>query len=163
MGKRSEGELKWERARPELTGISLPVIGGGISWSKKRGDREVTRDLVIDLQGRRVLFQPAQLNEEWVNESILWIRQRLSEALKQLADGSVAYRLIAQLRDACNSYLTVACDPRPGPGFLRPHLQVALDELREGFRVILQFFGEEGDLRQATDLAREIPPGRLNE
>jgi hypothetical protein len=157
MGKRSEGELNWKQPWPELTSISLPVLGGGISWSKKRGEKAVTRDLVIDLQERRVLFQPAQLHEEWVNQSILWIRERLSEALKQLADGSVVYRLIAQLRDACNGYLTTASDPRPGPGRLRPHLQVALDELRESFRVTLQFLGEKGDLLQATDLAREIP------
>jgi hypothetical protein len=157
MGKRSDADLKWERPWPELTSISLPVVGGGISWSRRRGEKGVTRDLVIDLQPRRVLTQAAQINEEWVNKSILSIRERLSEALKQLADGSPAFRLIAQLRDACNSYLTVASDPRPGRGPLRPHVRDALDELRESFRVTLLFLGEKGDLGQATDLAREIP------
>jgi hypothetical protein len=149
--------VKWKQSRRKVTGGSLPVVGGGLSWSQPQAEKDVVRALVIDLEERRALFEPVSMEDEaHLNESIKEIRRWLSTALKALVDDSEAYRLVRHLRTACNAYLSLAPDPTPGLA-PRPHFQAALQALRESFRVTLAYIGREGDLPQATDLARKIP------
>jgi hypothetical protein len=149
--------VKWKQSKPKVTGGSLPVVGGGLSWAQPQGEKEVVRALVIDLEERRALYDPVQMEDEaHLNESIGQIRRWLSDALKALVDDSEAYRLVRHLRDACNAYLRLARDPMPGQA-PRPHFWAALQALRESFRVTLAYIGRDGDLPQATDLAQKIP------
>jgi hypothetical protein len=97
----------WNRSRPRVTGVSLPFSGGGLSWSPRTREREVVRDLVIELQERRALFAEVEQEDEvHLNASIKEIRGMLTRALKGLVDLSEAYRLIEHLRAVCNTYLS---------------------------------------------------------
>jgi len=151
--------MRWRRKRARPTGVTLPIVGGGLSWVSKTSEKEEIRRLVIDLGGRRALTGLADAEDEGhVGASILWIRGRLSEALHHLVDGSDATRLMEQLRESCNEYLTAVPDPPSSGEFrmLRPHALVALRQLRETFRVTLAYVGREGGLKPATDLADRL-------
>jgi hypothetical protein len=147
----------WKKSRSRLTGVALPFSGGGLSWSPGSSEKEAVRDLVIELQARRALFEDVEREDEaYLNTSIREIRTMLTRTLKRLVDLSEAYRLVEHLRAACNTYLSLARDPLQGFA-PRHHFQVALQALRESFRVTLGYIGEMGDLKQATDLSRKIP------
>ena len=155
--------MKWKRSKKgKPTGFSVPVIGGGLSWGGGVKEKDVVRDLIVQLEGQRALHGLAESEREaQVNESILWIRDRLSEALVKLADGSEASGLVAHLRERCNDYLTAVPDPL-GPGHpLGPAAMEALKQLREAFRVTLAYLGREGGVDRAGSLAARIPEGGI--
>jgi hypothetical protein len=103
---------KGKGGRRRLGSLSLPGIGGGLGWTTEPGEYEVVRDLFGGVGGLRVLSFPFEdEGEEYVNESILNIRDELTSALKRLPAGSASAPNIRSMRDACNEYLQAT----PGP------------------------------------------------
>lgn len=41
-----------------MTGFSLPVVGGGVSWDTVEGTNAAARRVLTFLEDRRVLFNP---------------------------------------------------------------------------------------------------------
>lgn len=122
---------KGQNGRRRLSSVSLPAIGGGLGWSTERGEYEVARDLFGDVGGLRVLSFPIEMEgEEYVNQSILNIRNELTSALKRLPDGSASATNIRSMRDACNDYLQATPGPKGYQG-LRPHFEEALWRWRQ--------------------------------
>lgn len=136
----------------------MPVVGGGIGWAPGTDEKDVVRRLVIDLEARRTLYSDLDVEGEgYVTSSVRWMRDRLSETLKDLSDGSEASERISELREDCNDFLTAVPDAEEGVHKpLRPHAAAALQQLRESFRVKLAYLGK-GDLDRATALAERIP------
>lgn len=151
--------MRWTRARRSWSGFSIPVIGGGASWRSSTDEREVVRNLAISFGERRALTAALDCeDEEFVNASILEVRKMLTDALRDLQDGSEASRLLTKLRDACNKFLTDV-GPAQMTGTLRPAVVSSLVELRESFRVTFSYMGSQGELCQASALAERIPYG----
>lgn len=122
---------KGQKGQRKLGSMSLPVIGGGLGWSTEPGEYEVARDLFGDVGGLRVLSFPIEMEgEEYVNLSILNIRNELTSALKRLPNRSASATNIRSMRDACNDYLQAAPGPKGYQG-LRPHFEEALWRWRQ--------------------------------
>src|SRR4051794_29045486 len=120
-----------KRGRRTLSSGSLPVVGGGLGWSTKPGEREVMDHLFGGVGGLRVLSFPMEdEGEEYVNQSILNIRDELTTALRQLPKGSASAPNVRSMRDACNAYLQATPGPQ-GYQELRPHFEDALWQWRQ--------------------------------
>lgn len=114
--------------------------------------------LVTRLGGRRSLSATYEHEgEHYLNASILEQREWLTETLTTLSPERAPYRLVEQMRTACNRYLDAVPDPKEGE--LRPGTRDALQRLRESFRVKLRVFEEQCRLPLAGELALSIPDG----
>lgn len=137
-----------------VTGFSLPFVGGGVSWDTRAGEKEIVRDLVIDLQAKRTLSAASDhLGSQHVRISMLDARGLLSDAMKRLPDESESYRRVREMRDACNWYLNEIDKPA---GVGTPHVE-ALAGVRRMFRLQLEWLADELDLQQAHEFAAGIP------
>jgi hypothetical protein len=136
--------------------VSLPAVGGGVGWSTEPGEYEVVKDLFVDMGALRVLSFPIEMEgEEYVNQSILNIRDALTSTLKRLPVGSASEPNIRSMRDACNDYLQTT----PGPdGYhgLRPHFEDALWRWRELVYEDVKALAHGLDLEEAHQLVRRM-------
>jgi hypothetical protein len=150
------GRKKGKKGRRRLASLSLPVTGGGIGWITEPGEFDVVRDLFSDLGGLRVLaFAMEAEGEEYVNQSILNIRDELSAALKRLPDGSASTANLRSMRMACNQYLGAT----PGPqGYqpLRPHFEDALWRWRQTIYEDVKALAYGLDLEEARLVMRAM-------
>ena len=75
--------------RFKLRGVSTPF--GGASFELRESDRKILRDLLIELEGRRVLKTDfADEDYEHVTLSVIEIRKELTTILQRLHDKSPA-------------------------------------------------------------------------
>jgi hypothetical protein len=87
-----------------ITGFSTPIFG--LSWKPPEPEREIIRQLVVFLEDRRALYNPYNLETvRWVDESILKIREELTNRLQQLGEQSKAAPSLRAMRAACRQYL----------------------------------------------------------
>lgn len=93
-----------------ITGLSTPVFG--VSWNPPPDKRDIIRGLVTFLEDRRALYMPYHMEYgPWVTQSVLEIRQEITETLKRYpADDDVLASLRA-MRAACRKFL----DEHSGP------------------------------------------------
>lgn len=93
-----------ERAR-RITGISGPF--GGIQWADPGpSDRDRVRDFFLELEDRRVLYNPDWLEvRHQVDMSVLEIRQICTATLKRFSPSDFATLAIRNVRAACRRYL----------------------------------------------------------
>lgn len=99
-------KLKSKALLSRLTGVSLPIVGGGLSFKPVESDRTIVRELLTFLEDKRALFVAAiweQLNH--VVQSVQQMRSELTNALKQLAEGSPAVGACRSMRSACRDFL----------------------------------------------------------
>jgi hypothetical protein len=145
-----------KRGRRRLGSLSLPVIGGGLGWTTEPGEYEVVRDLFGEVGALRVLSFPMEgEGEEYVNHSILNIRNELTSALKRLPDRSASGPNIRSMRDACNKYLQATPGPEGYRG-LRPHFEEALWLWRETVYEDVKSIAYGLDLDEAHRVMREM-------
>jgi hypothetical protein len=138
-------------------GGSLFGFGASVSWDGK-GQRRVVKDLVRDLEVRRALSSEIEYeHEEYLNASIIQIRDRIGEAVAELRRGSEAEVRLAVLRNACNEYLDATPNPTAVMG-IRPEFEQALQVLREKFRNgLLPFARGFRGVPEAAEMAMMIP------
>jgi hypothetical protein len=92
-------------------------------------ERKILFDLLLFLDGRRVLFDPMTLEEPtYVQESISQIRARLNDDLPRLGEFSAATPILLGMRQSCLDYLTHA----PNAGAARATWPTAINDLRTG-------------------------------
>lgn len=145
-----------KRGRRTLNSASLPLVGGGLGFTTKPGEYEVMHELFSDVGGLRVLSFPFEdEGEEYVNLSILNIRNALSTALKQLPKGSASAPNVRSMRDACNAYLQAAPDPQ-GYQELRPHFEDALWRWRQTVYEDVKSIAYGLDLDEAMRLMKDM-------
>ena len=136
MGKARRAKLKGKQLAKRLTGISTPI--GGISWTPPVDERDVAKQLLVFLEDRRALFMPYDMEVGlYVVDSILEIRQRLTEDLEQISRSSVLGESISAMRACCRKFLT---ETQEGPRRMRPwrmedQIWQALGELRAVFGI----------------------------
>ena len=112
MSKIKRAKLKGKQLARRLAGISTPI--GGLSWTPPIDEREVAKKLLVFLEDRRALYMPYNMEvDPYVVDSILEIRQRLTEDLEQISRSSVLGESMAAMRASCRKFLTeTQDDPR---------------------------------------------------
>jgi hypothetical protein len=127
------------RSRPRLTSIGALGLGAGWEWVST--DAEIVRRLIVFLEDRRALaYDHHREDVGYVVESVLRIREKLTEALQQLAPESGANRSVRALRDACLVFL----DHVDGRSWVHdPDFLMALGELRGVFLVYVRLLADE--------------------
>lgn len=148
---------KGKKGKRTVSSASVSITGGlGVGWTRQPGEFEVMHDLFSGVGGLRVLSFPFEAEgEEYVNESILRIREQLSEALKRLPKGSESIPNVRSMREASNAYLQAT----PGPNGwqpLRPHFREALSRWRQTVYEDIKSIAYGLDLEEAHGLLREM-------
>jgi hypothetical protein len=126
--------MKIKKLAKNIKGISTPI--GGISFEIPESDKEIIRKLLFFLEDRRVLFQ--SVCREYsihVDESVLKIREQLTETLTKINEDSFFYEDLKKLRNACRKYLEIQSSNKIIKNFTK---YVELDEFRKTFYLILK-------------------------
>jgi len=122
--------------------------------SRKAGcSRQVVVDLLLFLDGRRVLFDPMTLEEPThVQDSVLQIRSRLDDDLPRLGDLSDGTPILRTMRRACLQYLTRV----PNAAAARENWPAAINELRAGMRDAIEAIERAYDVSMPGGTGRPI-------
>src|SRR3954453_1464800 len=96
--------LRWAEIATRLNGISIGPFGG-VSWTPPRSDDEAARTAITRLEDHAALYDDyAEENPAWVIESILAIRQEMTDVM---APGGLSEGLMSSLRTiraACRKF-----------------------------------------------------------
>lgn len=158
MSKSRRAKLKGKALAKRLTGISTPI--GGLSWTPPVDERDVAKQLLIFLEDRRALFMPYNMEVDlYVVDSILEIRQRLTEDLEKISRSSVLGESISGMRASCRKFLTeTQDDPRRMRHWrMEGHIWQALGELRAIFGLHIARIACAYDLEVEEQLETILP------
>lgn len=102
--------MQFSEIASRLTGFSTPIFG--VSWTPPTPDVEVARRVITFLEDRRVLFNPyeAEVPEEAI-ESVLQIRQFLTDVLANQRIGKALAEPLRAMRAACRAFLDKSDSP----------------------------------------------------
>jgi hypothetical protein len=140
--------------------IPIPTFGP----SRHDHDKAIARQVVADLEGRRVLYSPWQLEiEQQCVDSVLDMRTFLSAQIGELDKDSPLSPSLRQMRAACLRFLDESngppwhgfhgYGPMGGGGFW-----YALGELRAVVGICLATIAERYGLDVEAELAVILPP-----
>lgn len=128
-----------------ITGISTPLFG--VSWTPPEPEREKIRNLIIFLEDRRALYNPYNMETvQWVDESVLSIREELTERLQELGEGSKAVPSLRAMRAACRQYLDKLELLKKLHSYRGSIDKIGIENLRDVYRN-LHFESSLGELR----------------
>lgn len=104
---RPGGIMKFKAIANKITGVSCPIFG--LQWEPARLDVDVARRVIVFLEDRRVLYEPAELEiVDHCVASVLDIRRFLTEILGGGGIGSELEHRLRTLRTACREFLRSA-------------------------------------------------------
>jgi hypothetical protein len=143
--------LKYQEIASRLNGIQVPIFG--VQWAPTEPDRKVVRDVLTFFEDRRVLYNRCAWElEPEVTESVLRIREILTEAIQRLGENSKAAPAMRAMRTACREYLD-------GSRHQFGHdLSIGLGRLRALFGLQIAFLAIQYGVDLEGDLASIIPP-----
>lgn len=97
-------KLTFQQIKSRLTGFSIPIFG--ISWQPDEAEISVAKRVIIELEDRRVLYSPYELEvpRHCIN-SVLEIRRMLTNEIGKVSQKSELYNDIQLLRSACRKFL----------------------------------------------------------
>lgn len=102
----SAGRVVCQTMRFYITSISLPWIG--IGWQVEKGNKEVAKETIIELEGHRVLYgDKYREQEEEALASVNRIRVFLTSRINT-AHGNELERSLRQMRAACINFAEAA-------------------------------------------------------
>lgn len=116
-----------------VTGVSIPIFG--IQWQPTPPHVKVARDLMRELEDKRVLYRPEGMegSSHCVN-SVSEMRQMLTTSMQQVDTDSPLYRQLQKIRRACRSFCDIVgsqkFDQAPSP-VQRSLLSRELTKLRQ--------------------------------
>lgn len=89
-----------------LAGLS--AFGFGVSWKAPEPERVVVRDVITALEDKRALYSQAVWEEpSHVVQSLLKIRDELTNGLKRVGDKTPAKDAFQIMRASCRDFLTL--------------------------------------------------------
>ncbi len=143
--------LHFKELASRLNGVQVPIFG--VQWVPTEPERKVVRDVLTFLEDRRVLYNPCAWElEDEVNQSVLRIREILTDAIQRLGQDSKAAPAMRAMRAACREYLD-------GTGRHFSHdLSIGLGRLRALFGLQIAFLAIQYGIDLEDDLASIIPP-----
>lgn len=155
-----------------MTGFSLPVVGGGVSWTPLEGTKTAARRVLVFLEDRRVLFNPywAEQAGECV-ASVLEVRRMLTDEIGGLGPDESLVPHLQAMRAACRAFLDQMAtatdhDGRPRRMWVAYQplddrefsLVVALGELRSAIGIQIGLVAAAFDLDVPDNLVAILPP-----
>ncbi len=150
-------KLKGKAIASRLTGISTPI--GGISWKPPTDEKDKAKRLLVFLEDRRALYHPYDMEVgDYVVESILEIRERLTEDLEEVSKSSILGEGLTAMRSACRRFLDNIQKPRGRRHWLGPDFINGLGELRALFGIHVARLACAYDLTAEKELASILPP-----
>jgi hypothetical protein len=157
--------VKANELRPRLDGFGIGPLNFTLPQHSR--DAAIARQVIADLEGRRVLYNPWQLEvEPQCVDSVLTLRDFLSERIGELTIDSPLRPTLRQMRAACLRFLDdsngppwVMFDPsfHHGPDGTG-QFWTALGELRAVVGICAATIAERFDLDVAGELSAIIPP-----
>lgn len=155
--------MKFSDIAKRLTGISTPIFG--VSWQPSESERAVAKRVLSQLEDRRVLFVPSEMEvPDHCVRSILEIRQLLTAAIAGLQDGSELAKSLRAMRAACRKFLAaIHADERiiqfgaHRGHYASWHFNGAVGELRGVFGIHLAQIAARFGLDIEDELATILP------
>jgi hypothetical protein len=146
-----------------LTGFSTPIFG--VSWNPPKLESEAAQRLVTELEDKRVLFNPSEVEvPHHCVESIVQLRRVLTDELKGLDRESNLAANINAMRAACRKFLdSVQFDERiirfgsDQGHFASWHFISAVGELRGVFGVHIAQISAQYGINIRTPLSTILP------
>jgi hypothetical protein len=150
-------KLKGRAIASRLTGISTPI--GGVSWTPPVDQKDKARRLFVFLEDRRALYHPYEAEVgDYVIQSILEIRKRLTADLEEVTKSSILGESLTAMRAACRRFLDQVQRRQAGRYSLGPDFIRCLGELRALFGVHVARLACAYDLEVKEELASILPP-----
>ena len=98
-----ENVVKFAEIAKRLTGLSTPIFG--LSWNPPESERSVAQRVVAQLEDRRVLYNPSEMEvPHHCVTSVLEIRRLLTGELGALDEKSELAGSLRAMRAACRKY-----------------------------------------------------------
>lgn len=95
--------MKFERIYKNITGLSCPIFG--IQWNAPIIEADEAKHIILFLEDKRVLFNPADMEDaNHCAQSVIQIRNELTNALQNLPSSSILARSIKSIRRACQEF-----------------------------------------------------------
>lgn len=152
------------RIRP--TGVSLPA-GFGLQWEFVPGDKEVARETIIYLEGRRVLYGRRYVGDEKeCVRSVIQIRKKLTKLITAARPGGGLEESLRAMRTACAGFVT-----RSGPDAVKfrgmdgsgdNYFGQALQELHTAMGSYILLILKRYDFEVEEQLASILPSGETD-
>ena len=143
--------LHFKELASRLNGVQIPIFG--VQWVPTEPERKVVRDVLTFLEDRRVLYNPGAWEMEGhVTESVLRIRETLTDAIQRLGEDSKAVPAMRAMRAACREYLNQSRE-RYSHDF-----SIDLGRLRALFGLQIAFLAIQYGVDLEEELAAIIPP-----
>lgn len=96
--------MTYKEIAGKITGFSCPIFG--ISWNPPKLEIETAAKIIIFLEDRRVLYNPYELESpSHCQESVIRIREFLTEQLYNTDKDSELGKIIRGMRSACRKFL----------------------------------------------------------
>jgi hypothetical protein len=144
--------LHFKELASRLNGVQIPIFG--VQWVPAEPERKVVRDTLTFFEDRRVLYNPCAWEmEREVTDSVLRIRDTLTEAIQRLGEDSKAVPAMKAMRMACREYLD-----RARNHYGHHDLATDLGRLRALFGLQIALLAIEYGIDLEEDLASIIPP-----
>jgi hypothetical protein len=104
--------MKFEEILSSITGISVPIFG--VQWQPPAPEVRIARDLIRELEDRRVLYRPYEMEgPQDCLGSVKDMRGNLTTALQRLTAEGPLLKQLQRLRRACRHF----CDIIGSVGF----------------------------------------------
>ncbi len=150
-------KLKGKAIASRLTGISTPI--GGISWTPPVDEKDRAKRLLVFLEDRRALYHPYDVEVgDYVVQSILEIRTRLTEDLEEISKSSILGESLTAMRAACRKFLDDIQKPKGRRHWMGHHIINNLGELRALFGIHVARLACAYDLEVEKELSSILPP-----
>lgn len=95
--------MKFERIYKNITGLSCPIFG--IQWNAPKIEADEAKNIVLFLEDKRVLFNPANMEDaDHCAQSVIEIRAELTKGLQALPSDSNLAKSLKRMRKACQEF-----------------------------------------------------------
>lgn len=155
--------MKFAEIAKRVTGFSTPIFG--VSWNPPESERAVAKRIIAQLEDRRVLYKPSEMEvPDHCVSSVVEIRRMLSKELGALDDKSALAKSMRAMRASCRKFLdSVQADERivrfgaHAGHFASWQFNGAVGELRGVFGVHIAQIAAQYGLDVEDDLAFILP------
>mgnify|MGYP006946519485 CR=1 FL=1 len=98
--------MQFEEILARITGVSVPIFG--IQWNPRTPQVEVARDLIRELEDKRVLYHPEEKEgAHYCVSSVMDIRDKLTTAMKAVKTDAPLYMQIQKMRKASRNFCDI--------------------------------------------------------
>lgn len=103
--------MQFKEILARITGVSVPIFG--IQWQPVQLEVKTARDLLRELEDRRVLYRPEEMEGgHYCVNSVMEMRRILTASMQQLDTHAPLYKQIQKLRRACREFCDVIGSPK---------------------------------------------------